>query len=162
MAGGTPKEGKGTSAAMRTSVRIQIYALPGVPAEKLLIDTWQAAGSARGKAQDVFRRALLLGLRQMCEAGELDDAIVDAVGEERIMGRSRRRRAPAPVAPLIVLPAGTDPRLLGEYGGLGGYGGPLLEPVPQPRSAPARPLPPPSEPVTSERDGTSLDLGDLM
>lgn len=159
MTGGTPKEGRGTSAAMRTAVRLQIYALPGVPAEKLLIDMWQAAGSARGKAQEVFRRALLLGLRQMCEAGELDDSIVDAVGEERIMGRSRRRRTPSTSAPMIVLPPGVDPRLLGAYGG---YGAPVLEPVPPPRPAPARPLPPPSEPEAADYDGAPGELGDLM
>lgn len=161
MGGRAPKEAKGTSAAMRTAVRIQIYAMPGVPAEKVLIDVWNAADSARGKAQEVFRRALLLGLRQMCESGELDDAVVDAVGEERIMGRSRRRRAQAPAAPLIVLPAGADPRLLGGYGG---YGAPLVEPLPPIRTAQARPLPPPPEPDSEpvEFDGSTGSIGDLM
>ncbi|GJD87867.1 hypothetical protein BHAOGJBA_1373 [Methylobacterium hispanicum] len=145
---------------MRTAVRLQIYALPGVPAEKLLIDVWQAAGSSRGKAQEVFRRALLLGLRQMCEAGELDDSVVDAVGEERIMGRSRRRRAPSVSAPVFVLPPGADPRL---FGGYGGYGAPILEPAPPPpRVAPARPLPPPPEAEAPEYDGAPGELGDLM
>ena len=152
------KEAKGRAkggAAAETAVRLQIYAHPAIPAERLLLELWEATGKSRGKSQEVFRRALTLGFRQMCESGELEDAIVDAVGEDRILGRPRRRRAPAS-NPVFVLPAGMDPRLSAMP--QDGYAPVRAPQLPRPVAAP-RSAPPPAEP---ESLGKSDALGDLM
>lgn len=153
------KEPKGkakASAATETVVRLQIYAHPAIPTERLLLDLWEATGKSRGRAQEVFRRALILGFRQMCESGELEDGIVDAVGEDRILGRPRRRRGAAS-APVFVLPAGMDPRL--QAMPQDGYA-PVLE-APRPRPAPA-PAPRPAPEPEPECLGRTDALGDLM
>lgn len=154
-------KGKG-SAATRTVVRLQLYANPGIPAERLLLDVWDASAKARGKSQEIFRRALTLGLRQMVESGELEDAIVDSVGEDRILGRPRRRRS-QPQAPIFVLPPGTDPRFASIQNG--GYADPPIYEPPPPRQPPAsRHIPPPrNEPEPEPADlGRTDGLGDLM
>ncbi len=163
MADAAEKEARGKgSAATRTVVRLQLYANPGIPAERLLLDVWEASAKARGKSQEIFRRALTLGLRQMVESGELEDAIVDEVGEDRILGRPRRRRSQAP-PPVFVLPPGTDPRFAAMQHG--GYGDPSVYEAPPPRAPPAsRHLPPPRiEPEPEPAGlGHTGGLGDLM
>lgn len=164
MADVAEKEAKGRgSAATRTVVRLQLYANPGIPAERLLLDVWEASAKARGKSQEIFRRAITLGLRQMCESGELEDAIVDEVGEDRILGRPRRRRSHA-APPVFVLPPGTDPRFASMQHG--GYGEPpIFEAPPAARPPPtSRHLPPPRHEPNPEPEavGQSGGLGDLM
>lgn len=161
MADAAEKEAKGKgSAATRTVVRLQLYANPGIPAERLLLDVWEASAKARGKSQEIFRRAITLGLRQMCESGELEDAIVDEVGEDRILGRPRRRRA-SQQGPVFVLPPGADPRFAGLP--QGGYPSPGMFEVPPPRHPPApRHLPPPRDEPEPEGLGEPGGLGDLM
>lgn len=160
MADAAEKEAKGKgSAATRTVVRLQLYANPGIPAERLLLDVWEASGKARGKSQEIFRRALTLGLRQMCESGELEDAIVDEVGEDRILGRPRRRRSQAP--PVFVLPPGSDPRFAAVQHG--GYADPAIYEAPPPRAPPPpRHLPPPRNEPEPAALGQTDGLGDLM
>ena len=161
MADAAEKEAKGKgSAATRTVVRLQLYANPGIPAERLLLDVWEASAKARGKSQEIFRRALTLGLRQMCESGELEDAIVDEVGEDRILGRPRRRRGPQ-AGHVFVLPPGTDPRFAGLPHG--GYPAPAVFEAPPPRHPPpSRHLPPPRDEPEPEGLGEPSGLGELM
>jgi hypothetical protein len=57
---------------------IEVYLKPGIEEDDQVHEIWKAC-RGRARPQDVFRRAIRLGLRAMAEAGELPRAALEAI-----------------------------------------------------------------------------------
>jgi len=79
---------------------VRIYFWPNVEADALVLEIWKEIPQGE-RPQDVFRRAMLLGLREMAAAGELPEKLL---ARNRIGERLARRLPPAFTAP-AALPA---------------------------------------------------------
>lgn len=57
---------------------VEIYLKPGIEEDDQVHEVWTAL-RGRARPQDVFRRALRLGIRAMAEAGELPRSAIEAL-----------------------------------------------------------------------------------
>lgn len=103
------------SRIQRYAKRVGIYFWPSVEADALVLDVWSNIPS-RERPQDLFRRAVLLGLRQMAANGELPERVLrhNRIGERLARHLPAAFSAPHPVPspaahqPASALPAPTS------------------------------------------------------
>ncbi len=128
----------------RKAERIAVYLMPSIEQDATILAAWNAAKGV-DRTQDVFRRALGLGLRAMFEAGELSDAFLNQ-GQPPLRERLARRGLPRAFeppggfpAPVVASPPAHVPETIHA---------PQPGPRPEPPPRPATPRPPaePEEP----------------
>ena len=92
---------------MSRSRSFEVYLKPGIEEDDQVYDIWSSL-RGRGRPQDVFRRALRLGLRAMAEAGELPRAALEIFDPDllgapspmrALLARGARGQGRAPAAP---------------------------------------------------------------
>ena len=73
---------------VRRTERIALYVLPTVEADRVILDAWNATQASSERSQDIFRRALLRGLREMAADGELPESVLSKLD---LRARLKRR-----------------------------------------------------------------------
>jgi hypothetical protein len=82
----------------RYAKRLGIYFWPSIEHDALVLDVWSSIPSSE-RPQDVFRRAVLVGLSEMARTGELPEKVLN---RNRI-GERLARRLPAAFMPPAAL-----------------------------------------------------------
>ena len=81
----------------RKAERIAVYLLPSIEQDATILAAWHAARVV-DRNQDVFRRALALGLRAMHDNGEFSDSFLNQ-GQPPLRERLARRGLPRAFEP---------------------------------------------------------------